>query len=58
VIAKAASCPDDEWVVDDAPRSPARAGAMMIGKERFLHAIIGALLALLILGFFFWLGFD
>jgi hypothetical protein len=30
----------------------------MIGKERFLHAIIGVLLALLILGFFFWMGFD
>jgi hypothetical protein len=30
----------------------------MLGKDRFLHAIIGALLALLILGFFFWLGFD
>jgi hypothetical protein len=31
---------------------------MMLGKERFLHAIIGALLALLILGFFFWMGFN
>jgi hypothetical protein len=31
---------------------------MMIGRERVLHAIIGALLALLILGFFYWMGFD
>jgi hypothetical protein len=28
----------------------------MFGKEGFLHAIIGSLLALLILGFFYWMG--
>jgi hypothetical protein len=35
-----------------------RGGAIlrMLGKESFLHAIIGALLALLILGFFYWMG--
>jgi hypothetical protein len=30
----------------------------MLGNERLLHAIIGALLALLILGFFYWMGLD
>jgi hypothetical protein len=31
---------------------------MMLEKEGFLHAIIAALLALLILGFFYRMGFD
>jgi hypothetical protein len=37
-----------------------RRGAIlrMLGNERLLHAIIGALLALLILGFFYWMGLD
>jgi hypothetical protein len=41
-------------------REPWQRGAILrvLGKGRFLHAIIGALLALLILGFFYWMGFD
>ena len=37
-----------------------RHGAILrvLGNERLLHAIIGALLALLILGFFYWMGLD
>jgi hypothetical protein len=37
-----------------------RRGAILrvLGNERLLHAIIGALLALLILGFFYWMGLD
>jgi hypothetical protein len=37
---------------------PRAAILRVLGKGRFLHAIIGALLALLILGFFYWIGFD
>jgi hypothetical protein len=37
-----------------------RPGAILhvLEKESVLHAIIGALLALLILGFFYWMGLD
>jgi hypothetical protein len=36
--------------------SGASRGTVILGIERFLYAIIGALLALLILGFFYWTG--